>query len=135
MTYTSRVARSRAYHVGLDSKRFVLAALNGSGEMSAVISMALSEAAASTYFTPTVIGTAYSNTYTFDNCTLFQALNYIRSRNPGFVIDYNNWQIIFTDAVTTYAYDGIIQDAVNYIEITENWDNVTSRMLPLGRWI
>ena len=130
MTYTSRVARCRAYHVGLDSKRFVVNPTTMTNvDLTGAVSMVLSQASAtSSDFTYSISASNKLDLHSLEFKAMYlkDALKKI-AEEWGVQLTYNKWQIVLKD-YPTILINELIQDGYNIreIEVEENWDGVAN---------
>ena len=135
ITYTGTTAKSRAYHVGLDSKRFVLISANLENvNLTTALTTVLAQAGASADFTYTVSASNKLNTETLilGATTLYEAIKII-AKTWGVQISFDKWHVTLRDYPTTQLNE-LIQSGYNLksMEMTENWDGVGNDVLFAG---
>lgn len=121
-----------AHHVGFDSKLFIIDSLTVTNVtaqqcLDAVIG-ATTDANNFTAYSD-VTGT---QTLTFTNCTLYEALLAIQGAYGGY-IDFNVWQVRLTS--TLGADRGVVIEPgknLESAEVFEDWNSVCTTILPIG---
>ncbi len=122
-------ASSRAPHVGLDSRRYVMPAKElETVDLTGAVVAVLTQANAGSDFTYSISASNKLDIHslTLESMTLKDALAKIADE-WGVQLSYNKWQIVMKDYPTTQLNE-IIQTGYNLrsLKIEENWDNVVN---------